>query len=140
MFRRAEPGPGKQLKNKVSTRLIPIHSQLIGLGLLEPYPKQSGERVSPVLFLKGSALVSLWFSEIVLKGIKTPALSLHSLRHTLTQKLTKARTFRALQHRLLGHAVGTGVEERVYLRSLEFSVKELQEALEKLSFPSPLAP
>ena len=36
-------------------------------------------------------------------------------------KLTKARTFPAPRYRLLGHAVGTGVEERVYLESLEFS-------------------
>ena len=89
----------------------------------------------PALVLKGSALVSLWFSEIVLKGFKTPAVSLHSLRHTLTQKLTRARTFPALQHRLLRHAIGSSVEERVYLGSLEFSVKELAEALEKVSFP-----
>ena len=87
------------------------------------------------MFLTGLALLSLWFSEIVLKGIKTPALSLHSLRHTLTQKLTKARTFPALQHRLLGHAIGSSIEERVYLGSLEFSMKELAEAFEKISFP-----
>lgn len=101
-------------------------------------PKEAG-RVFPAMFLKGSALVSLWFSEIVLKGFKTPALSLHSLRHTLTQKLTKARTFPAIQHRLLGHTLGTAVEERVYLGSLEFEVKELAEAMEKVSFQlSPL--
>ena len=128
------------LISKVSTQLVPIYSQLIGLGLLEWYPKLAGGRVSSVLYLKGSALVSLWFSEIVLKGFKTPALPLHSLRHTLTQKLTRARTFPALQHRLLGHAIGSSVEERVYLGSLEFSVKELQEALEKVSFPSLLSP
>ena len=114
MFRRGT-WTGKQLENKVSHRLVPMHSQLIGLGLLEWYPKQAGGRVSPALYLKGSALVSLWFSEIVLKGIKTPALSLHSLRHTLTQKLTRARTFPVLQHRLLGHELVTSVEERVYL-------------------------
>ena len=58
----------------------------------------------------------------------------------LTQKLTKARTFPALQHRLLGHAIGSSVEERVYLGSLTFEVKELTEAMEKVSFPlSPLS-
>ena len=127
------------LISKVANRLIPIHSQLIGLGLLEWYPKQA-KRIFPALFLKGSALVSLWFSEIVLKGFKTPALSLHSLRHMLTQKLTRARTFSALQHRLLGHAIESSVEERVYLGSLTFEVKELTEAMEKVSFPlSPLS-
>jgi hypothetical protein len=57
------------------------------------------------------------------------------LRHTLTQKLARARTYPALQNRLLGHAIGTSVEDRVYLGSLEFTVKELSEALEAVKFP-----
>jgi len=38
--------------------------------------------------------------------MKRPEVSLHSLRHTLTVKLAKARTYPALQNRLLGHATG----------------------------------
>jgi hypothetical protein len=36
---------------------------------------------------------------------------------------------------LLGHAIGTSVEERVYMGLMEFSVKELSEALEKFQLP-----
>ena len=57
------------------------------------------------------------------------------MRHTVTQKLAKARTFPPLQNRLLGHAVGPSVEEGVYMASLEFSVKELSEAVEKIQLP-----
>ena len=31
-----------------------------------------------------------------------------------------------------GHAIGTSVEQRVYMGSMEYSVKELSEALEKI--------
>jgi hypothetical protein len=55
--------------------------------------------------------------------------------HTVTQKLAKARTYPPLQNRLLSHAIGPSVEERTYMGSLEFSVKELQEVLEKITFP-----
>jgi hypothetical protein len=36
---------------------------------------------------------------------------------------------------LLGHAIGTSVEERVYMGLMEYSVKELSEALEKIQLP-----
>jgi hypothetical protein len=35
----------------------------------------------------------------------------------------------------LGLAIGTSVEERVYMGSMEYSVKELSEALEKIQLP-----
>ena len=93
------------------------------------------EKVFPILSDKGKELVSIFFSKRILKGWKTPDITLYSLRHTLTQKLARARTYPALQNRLLGHAIGTSVEDRVYLGSLEFTVKELSEALEAVKFP-----
>ena len=79
----------------------------------------------------------MWFTRMFKQlGLKRPAISLHSLRHTLTVKLAQARTYPPLQNRLLGHAVGKSVEDRVYLGSLLYSVKELSEALESVSFPS----
>jgi hypothetical protein len=38
-------------------------------------------------------------------------------------------TYPPLQNQLLGHAIGKSVEERVYMTGLEFSVKELSEAM-----------
>jgi integrase len=127
-----EPGPDRLLKNKESARVVPIHSHLIKLGFLDWLSKQpKAEKVFPLLCDKGKELVSIFFSKRILKGWKTPAITLHSLRHTLTQKLARARTYPALQNRLLGHAIGTSVEDRVYLGSLQFTVKELSEALEE---------
>jgi hypothetical protein len=53
----------------------------------------------------------------------------------LTQKLARARTYPPIQNRLLGHAIGKSVEEKTYMHSLEFSVKELSEVLEKIQLP-----
>jgi len=99
---------GHRVKNVPSVRLVPIHSQLIQLGFLDwTKGRTCKERVFPTMFKKGSPLVSMWFARLLKTlGMKRPEVSLHSLRHTLTVKLAKARTYPALQNRLLGHATG----------------------------------
>lgn len=130
---------GHRVKNAPSVRLVPIHSQLLQLGFLEWTKGQPGERavrIFPTLFKKGSPLVSMWFARLLKTlGMKRPEVSLHSLRHTLTVKLAKARTYPALQNRLVVHATGKSVEDRVYLAGLVFSVKELSESIEAVKFP-----
>lgn len=127
-------GDGKRLKNSTSRRKVPIHSQLLPV-FLPWFEAQTGSRLFPSLI--GSNLVSRWFSKGILlpAGIKRPAVSLHSLRHTLTHKLIHARTYAPLQNRLLGHSLGKTVEMTSYTRGLEFSVKELNEAIEKVAYP-----
>lgn len=68
-------------------------------------------------------------------GVKRPEVSLHSLRHTLATRMEKLRTHPSLMRRLLGHALGNDVESRVYLASVTYSPKELQEAIEAVKFP-----
>ena len=85
----------------------------------------------------GTSFVSLWFSRLLTQaGLKTPAPSLHSLRHTLAVKLERERTHYSLQRRLLGHSAGSDVESRVYLGSLTYTVGELSEALNKVRYPA----
>jgi len=126
-------GPGKQFKNRPSLRVVPIHSQLLPVFL----PWLQSQTSSRLFQSLTSTLASRWFSKEILMpaGIKRPALSLHSLRHTLTHKLIHARTYSPLQNRLLGHALGKSVEMTAYTRGLEFSVKELSDALETVKFP-----
>ena len=50
-------------------------------------------------------------------------------------KLERARVHYSLMRRLLGHAIGHSVEDRVYLGSLKYPVKELSEELERVQFP-----
>lgn len=57
---------------------------------------------------------------------------LHSVRHTVAVKLERAEVHDSRMRRLLGQSIGKSVEDRVYLGSLKYSVKELSEALEKI--------
>jgi integrase len=127
----------KHLKNAPSKRLVPIHSALLPT-FLPWFQLQDDPKVFPVLYARGSHLVSRWFSSLLTRtGIKTPALSLHSLRHTMTHKLIQARTHTPLQNRLLGHVIVKGVESR-YAAGYEFTVTELSEALELITMPASL--
>ena len=62
---------------------------------------------------------------------------LHSLRHSLAQRLEHSDSKPTVNRRLLGHALCADVESRVYLAGLTYSVKELSEALEAVKFPMP---
>jgi hypothetical protein len=50
-------------------------------------------------------------------------------------KLERAEVYYSRMRRLLVHRIGKNVEDRVYLGSLKYSVKELSEALEKIQLP-----
>jgi integrase len=131
-------GEGRQLKNRASIRQVPIHSNLLKAGFLDWYQAQTkkDKRLFPELFPHGAVKASLTFTRLLKRlRIKRPAVTLHSLRHTMTIKLERARVHYSLMRRLLGHSVGKDVESRVYLGSLKYSVKEMSEALESVSFP-----
>lgn len=86
-------GEGKSLKNRMSARLVPVHPQLLDAGFKVWFDKQPGPRVFPTLYEKGSPSISKLFTDILIRcKIKRPAVSLHSLRHTMTIKLERART------------------------------------------------
>ena len=131
-------GEGNSIKNDPSLRLVPVHSQLAALGFLDWVATQpKGGRLFPLIHPKGSPLPSLWFSRMLrVLSVKRPEVSLHSLRHTLATKLEKLRTHPSLMRRLLGHTLGNDVESRVYLASVTYSPKELQEALEAVRYPT----
>jgi integrase len=83
-----EGGPGKQLKNAVSERVVPVHSQLIEAGFLDwHHAQQTGTRLFPLLLVKRAVKVSHFFAYMLKKQkMKTPAISLHSFRHTFTRE------------------------------------------------------
>jgi len=131
-------GEGRRLKNRVSVRQVPIHSNDLKTGFLDWHQSQAqkDKRLFPELFPYGSVKTSMMFTRLLKKlGIKRPAVTLHSLRHTMAIKLELARVHYSLMRRLLGHSIGKSVEDRVYLSSLKYSVKELSEALESVKFP-----
>ncbi len=132
-----EESDTKELKNKASVRVVPIHSQLIEAGFLDWFKSRPpADKVFPAIVAKESTKVSLWFALLLEKaGIKEPAIFLHSFRHTMTVRLEKARVHTSITHRLLGHRLGAGVEGQVYLASLTYS-PEVE--IEKVQFPAVL--
>lgn len=127
----------KPIKNDFSNRRVPLHRHLIELGFLD-YVKSvpSGLKLFPLLAQRSRAHLSNFFSSLIQRlGIKTKQLSLHSTRHSMTILLERARVHPSVRHRLMGHALGTGVEETVYLAGLTYSLADLQEALDKVSLP-----
>lgn len=128
---------GRLLKNKMSKRLVPVHSAVLKAGLLDYAHSQPEDgRLFPDLSKYMATKPSQWFTKLLKQTkLKTPSLTLHSLRHTVAVKLERARVHYSLMRRLLGHAIGKSVEDRVYLGSLTYSPAELKEAIEVLSLP-----
>ncbi len=91
-------GPEKRLKSHSSKRLVPIHSMLISIGLLD-YAKQvrsqGHQRLWPDLHRSTYDSYSMafvkWFSRYKrLIGIPNPKVTFHSLRHTVIDHLKQA--------------------------------------------------
>ena len=57
------------------------------------------------------------------------------LRHSVAVALEKNRIHPSLAYRLMGHGLPGGVHATTYLRSLSYPMKELSEAIEKITFP-----
>lgn len=132
-----KPGEGRTIKTKASHRKVPIHSQLLALGFLEWLATGSTPQAFPLLTASKVPMVSRWAGEFLKAcGVKRPEVSAHSLRHSLTVNLERAKAHPSVMAKILGHAlVGRGVEGTTYLQSLSYPVKELAEAVEMVRFP-----
>ncbi len=128
---------GRNIKTKSSHRKAPIHSQLIGLGFRDWLAAGTTPHAFPLLSTAGVPLVSRWVGDLLKScGVKRPEVSAHSLRHSMTVNLERAKVHPSVMAKILGHAlVGRGVEGTTYLQSLSYPVKELAEAVEKVRFP-----
>ncbi|MHA6646384.1 site-specific integrase [Mesorhizobium sp. A623] len=129
-------GEGKHLKNEASVRIVPIHSRLIHLGVLD-YVAGLREQRSPKLFPEYSYVpnygwgknLSVWFNTrlLVKLGIKTKQLVLHSLRHTMATRLLQADVQETIVQGLIGHA-RKGVTQQHYFDA-GYKIRQLKEAL-----------
>ncbi len=130
----------KKLKNANSKRKVPIHSHLMDLGFLA-YVEDCRKTQCPRLFPDLSYSpkngygrnLGRWFNEsfLVKMGIKTPKLSFHSFRHTVTTELYRADVTPSIASSITGHQL-QGVQQQVYLKG--FNMEQLQGAIEKLDY------
>ena len=125
-----------RVKTPSSIRKIPVHSELINLGLLDVVNKRSREcflfnlkRINTNL----GHLPSKWFSGYKASlGLPKGTKVFHSFRHTLRDKLTLSGVPNEHIRELLGHEQ---IGETFGRYGSSIPVKVLAESLERLHFP-----
>jgi integrase len=129
---------GKSLKTDSSKRLVPVHSRLIAMGVVELASKRKAlplllpDVPKPVAGDHGAGL-SKWMSEryLVRVGLKTrPGLGFHSFRHSLKTLLRSAGVTDSVASHIIGHSPRS-VDERY--GSVE--LKTARDAIEKITLP-----
>ena len=105
----------KSLKTQSSNRIVPLHSHLVEIGLLDYVENiRNSEVVKLFPNLKsetntryGSA-VSRWFARYLKNlGIKKKGKNFHSFRHTVVNYLTSKQVYQPFIKELVGHSHGT---------------------------------
>ncbi|MBT4643365.1 MAG: site-specific integrase [Deltaproteobacteria bacterium] len=105
----------KKLKNKASSRVIPIHPKLIELGFINFVQKQKKSnqvRIFPELTLRIDGFYrkpGRWFNESYLRkkvGITDPEKSFHSFRHTVIDGLKQKGVGESYISEYVGHSSG----------------------------------
>jgi integrase len=132
----------KRLKNAGSVRTVPIHSELISIGVLKLAEgrKKAGHLSllpavpKPVEGDPGKQL-SKWMSEKFLPrlGIKRPGCGYHSFRHALRTMMRNAGIDHEIMDRIEGHKT-----QGVGARYGRHELKTLAQALERIEFPKEL--
>jgi len=105
-----DDGDGKRLKTKAAKRMIPVHSELVRLGLLsyvERLRLRKIPRLFPELELRRDGYgqtVSKWFARYCDScGIKESGKVFHSFRHTVIDQLKQAGVTKEKIAALVGH-------------------------------------
>lgn len=126
-------------------RIVPVHSKLQALGLIE-YAKNQPGKLFPELVNRRDGYghqVSRWYNlyrrKCGLHDLRNK--DFHSFRHTLSTELYRAGVSPLLIAEIDGHVTGDGkrrtTTEEVYIKPSE--VATLQDALEKLDYGEPLS-
>lgn len=141
-----DDGDDKQLKTSSSKRLVPIHRQLIDHGLLAHV--EGRRRAGQSKLFTGFTYcpkngwgrnLGRWFNETLLPelDLKRKELVFHSLRHTVVTRLMQSGVPEPIVKALVGHAQ-QGVTQQNYFKE-GYTLRQLDEALQKLDFSLPLA-
>lgn len=132
---RITDGEGQKVKTSASRRFIPVHSELIRLGLLE-YAEDI-QRDDPTGSLwphLNQKTLSSWFSKFRRGvGLDGEWLDFHSLRHTVRTRLAKAQVQEQLMDAITGHETGGSTGRKVYTH---LDLEDLQKAIQKVSYSS----
>ncbi|MDF0659285.1 MULTISPECIES: site-specific integrase [unclassified Rhizobium] len=139
-----EEGDRKSLKTSAARRLVPIHSELIGAGLLDYVREMADNRATKLFpdFTYDSKngwgrQQSRWFNDrlLVQLGLKSKTRVFHSLRHTVNTRLLQAGVADPLVKSIIGHEQD-GMTHRQYFKE-GFTLQQRSEAMQKLDYRIP---
>jgi integrase len=135
-----DEGEGQRLKTEASRRKVPLHPELVRLGLVD-YAQSlpEGSHLFPLLkvdqkYGKRSKRWSEWFNEYLRSaavGIQDKRRTLHSLRHTFKDLCRDSRVPKEIHDAITGHASGSVGDSY----GIGHSVDTLFEYLSKVSVP-----
>jgi integrase len=104
--------PGMRLKNEHSNRAVPMHTMLVGMGLLD-FVANCKERLFPDVPIdelddedSPSSVYSKRYSNFLTAlGIKRSGLDFHSFRHTFVKVARQCRLDPEARERMIGHVI-----------------------------------
>lgn len=136
---RSDAERAQKLKTKGSWRAVPMHSELIRLGLPEYVKSLPEGYLFPLLPRSGQngagGQFSKWFGDFKSqKGFKTLSKSMHSFRHLVASELRLAKVTDALADAITGHA-GEGVGRTRYAATIRREAERLRPEIERLKYP-----
>ena len=139
---------GRNVKTASSIRRVPVHAELIRIGLLRCRQSllDAGAKLEDPLWpdvkssagLPRSAAWSKWFGRYLRNtvGIKSPGKVFHSFRHTFKRMTRDAGLHEELHDALTGHAGGGSVGRRY---GNGFSLASLADAMDRIAAPVDLS-
>ncbi|WP_272971498.1 site-specific integrase [Comamonas terrigena] len=136
VIRITDEGEGQSVKTSASRRSVPVHSELIHLGLLEYAEgiRKADPMGSLWPLLQNPDLMSPWFGRYRKSiGLDGKWLDFHSFRHTVRTRLAKAQVQEQLMDAITGHETGGSTGRKVYTR---LDMEDLQKAIQTLSYGS----
>jgi len=119
VFYVTEEGEGQGIKNRSSHRRVPVHPELVRMGLISFVKGAKGSRVFSELkadkYGREAATFGKWFTATFLRktcGINSPRKTFHSFRHLFKDVMRDAGVHEQVSDALTGHT--TGSESRKY--------------------------
>ena len=137
-FNMTDEGEGnKRLKTAASHRKVPVHAELLRLGLIEYRDRiasRNGRRLFPDYAYNEKAgygrTLGRWFNDVFLVklGLKAKSFVFHSFRHSMVSQLAQANVQEPIYQCIVGHE-RKGVTQQVYNQS-GFTLVQLKDAID----------
>lgn len=142
----ADRGLGKRVKNDNSERVVPLHSELVRLGLwdyIEARRAADGKdawlfpKVAPDRGRAGVPAFSQWFGRYLrAAGVLDRAKVFHSFRHTVKDALRRGQADHEAREALLGHAPPSATSRGYGAKEMlgQFGALALADAINRIRY------